>query len=195
MQKWRPASWPWEDCVGRLKLQMQITVDGMNPDGENEGLSWDEVKDYSLELLKEADTIVLGSKTAGEFIPYWDRTAEKPDDPWHEIGKLISEARKVVFSRSIDGKEWNNTTVERGDLAPAIERLKRDTTRDIIAYGGVSFVASLVAHQLIDEFHLLVNPVALGSGRSIFAGLGKPQSLRLQKAVALKSGHVLLHYH
>jgi dihydrofolate reductase len=180
--------------VGRLKLQMQVTLDGMNPEGANAELSMDEVRDYSLELLKDAETIILGSKTAAEFIPSWDRTAEKPDDSWHEVGKLISNARKVVFSQAADLPDWKNTIMERGDLAETVERLKRGTQGDIIVYGGISFAAALVSLHLIDEFHLFVHPVARGNGRSIFTGLAGPQRLDLQKAQALKNGIVLLHY-
>lgn len=180
--------------MGRLKLQMQVTVDGMDPDGGNDELSWDEVCDYSHALLETADTIVLGGRTAAEFIPYWDAIAAKPEAAWHEVGKQIAQARKVVFSSTFENPGWNNTEVERGGLADAIRRLKATNRKDIIVYGGVSFVASLVREGLIDEFHLFVNPVAAGQGRSVFAGLEQPRKLALRKAIGFKSGHVLLHY-
>ena len=180
--------------MGRLKLQMQITVDGLNPDGSNDDLSWDEVDAYSHALLKTADTIVLGSTTAVAFIPYWDAIAAKPDAAWHEVGKQIAQARKVVFSSTFENPGWNNTEVERGGLVDAIRRLKATGEKDIIVYGGVSFVASLVKEGLIDEFHLFVNPVAAGQGKSVFAGLEHPRKLALIKAIGCKSGHVLLHY-
>jgi dihydrofolate reductase len=180
--------------VGRLNLQMQMTVDGMNPDGPNAELSLDEVRDYSLELLRGAETIILGRRTAVDFIPSWDRTAEQPANSWHEVGKLISDVKKVVFSQADDLPGWKNTMVERGCLAEAVGRLKRDTKGGIIVYGGVSFVAALVSLNLIDEFHLFVNPVVQGSSHSIFSALDGPRRLDLQKAKALKGGIVLLHY-
>lgn len=180
--------------MGRLKLQMQVTVDGMNPEGENKELPLDEVREYSLELLRGAETIILGRRTAIDFIPSWDRTAKQPTDPWHEVGKLISDARKVVFSQADDLPDWKNTMVEHGGLADAVRRLKHEAMADIIVYGGVSFVAALVSLHLIDEFHLFVNPVAQGNGRSIFSALDDPQRLELRKAMPLKGGIVLLNY-
>lgn len=180
--------------MGRLKLQMQITVDGFNPAGRNGDLSWDEVRDYSRDLLDSADTILLGSRTAPDFIPAWDKSAGDPNDSWHGIGKQISAARKIVFSKSTDHPAWPNTVVENGDLAEAVNRLKRHNDKDMIVYGGVAFVTSLVRLGLIDEYHLFMNPVAAGSGYSIFSGLESPQPLRLRKAIGMNSGHVLLHY-
>ncbi len=180
--------------MARLKLQMQITVDGFDPPKMDDDIAWDEVRDYSRDLLDGADTIVIGRRTAADFIPYWDKLAATPDARWHEVARRISAARKVVFSKTLDTHPGNNTVVERGDLAEAIARLKRDGGRDIVVYGGVSFVSALVARGLIDEFHLFVNPVAAGTGQSIFAELGHPRKLRLQRSIACDSGLVLLHY-
>ncbi len=180
--------------MGRLKLQMQITVDGFNPEGQNDDLSWDEVKDYSCALLDTADTIAIGRKTAIDFIPYWDKLAALPDEPWHDVAQQIANARKVVFSKTLDRSDWRNAVVETGELVEAIMRLKRENAKDIIVYGGIAFVSSLVKAHLIDEFHLFVNPVALGKGKSIFSGLHSPLPLKLEKSIRCNSGHVLLHY-
>jgi len=110
--------------MAKLKLQMQITIDGFNPEGGDENTSWDEERDYSYELLNGADTIVLGSKTAAEFIPYWDKAAEDADNSWQEVARQISQLRKVVFSGSTDHPRWRNSTIETGDLANGINRLK-----------------------------------------------------------------------
>ncbi len=180
--------------MGRLKLQMQITVDGFDANGPSDDLAWDEIRDYSRDLFDNADTIVIGRKTAVDFIPYWDTAATQPDGSWYEVAKRIAEARKIVFSRTLDKSEWNNTSIESGDIAKAIERLKATNKKDIIVYGGVSFVASLIKEKLIDEFHLFVNPIALGKGKSIFSGLEDSQRLKLVKSTAYNSGLVLLNY-
>jgi dihydrofolate reductase len=180
--------------MGRLKLQMQITIDGRNPDGENDELSWEDVRVYSEDLLDTADTIVLGRKTAVDFIPHWNDAATKHEDTWHRVATQISQARKVVFSKTLENPGWNNSEIERGDLVDAIARLKAGNEKNIIVYGGVSFVSSLVDARLIDEYHLLVNPVARGRGRSIFDGMEQALKLRLKRAIGFDSGHVLLHY-
>ena len=180
--------------MAKLKLQMQISVDGFDPEGRDQNNSWDEERDYSHELLESADTIVLGRKTAVDFIPYWDKAAEEAANSWQDVARQISQARKVVFSSSSDHPGWSNSTIETGDLAEAINGLKRENTRDIIVYGGVSFVESLISRQLIDEFHLFVNPVVLGSGRSVFSDLPDLFRLELKKSIGFSSGRVLLHY-
>lgn len=180
--------------MGRLKLQMQVTVDGFDAPGPGDDMAWDEIADYSRELLDTADTIAIGSKTAAGFIPYWDEMAAGPDGPWREVAQRIARARKVVFSKTLDRCDWNNTVLEKGELAEAIGRLKRTGGKDIVVYGGVSFVSSLIGQGIVDEFHLFVNPVALGNGRPIFAGLGQPQALALRKSIAYRNGLVLLHY-
>lgn len=165
--------------MARLKLQMQVTVDGFDANGPGSDVDWDEIKAYSRDLLDSGDTIVIGRKTAAEFIPYWDDAATKPDEPWHEVAHRISKARKIVFSKTLDRIDWNNTEIEKGGLADAINRLKNTNKKDIIVYGGTSFVASLIKEKLIDEFHLFVNPVALGKGEPIFGRLEDPLKLRL----------------
>ena len=180
--------------MAKLKLQMQITIDGFNPEGGDENTSWDEERDYSYELLKGAGTIALGSKTAAEFIPYWDKAAEDAANSWQNVAMQISQMRKVVFSSSTDHPGWSNSTIETGDLVNAINRLKEQSAKDIIVYGGISFVQSLIRHHLVDEFHLFVNPIALGKGRSVFSGLDSLLRLKLKKSIGFNSGRVLLHY-
>ena len=180
--------------MAKLKLQMQITIDGFNPEGGDENTSWDEERDYSYELLKGVGTIALGSKTAAEFIPYWDKAAEDSDNSWQNVAMQISQMRKVVFSSSTDHPGWSNSTIETGDLVNAINRLKEQSAKDIIVYGGISFVQSLIRHDLVDEFHLFVNPIALGKGRSVFSGLDSLLRLKLKKSIGFNSGRVLLHY-
>ena len=180
--------------MARLKLQMQISVDGFNPEGGDENAYRDEERDYSLDLLRGADVILLGRKTAADFIPYWDKAAEDPDNSWQEVARHISEARKIVFSSSADHPDWRNSVVETGDLADAINRLKSENDKDIIVYGGVSFVKSLIRRNLVDEFHLFVSSVALGSGRSVFSDLDGLLRLQLRKSIGFQSGRVLLHY-
>jgi dihydrofolate reductase len=139
--------------MARLKLQMQVSADGFDANGPDDDAAWREIEPYFRELLDGADTIVIGRKTAIEFIPYWDEKAAKPGDPWHEIARRIAAARKVVFSRTLDMSLWNNTELEAGDLAEAIKQRKRRGEKDMIVSGGISFAAALARERLIDEFH------------------------------------------
>jgi len=136
----------------------------------------------------------LGRKMAPGFIPYWAKVAANPDDPQFEFGKKMTDTPKVVFTKTLDKSEWENTALATGTLADEIKKLKQKDGKDMIVYGGSSFVSSLIKEGLIDEFHLFVNPTALGNGMPIFERLDKKQFLKLKQSVAFDCGIVLLCY-
>jgi dihydrofolate reductase len=183
----------------RLKLQMQISIDGFVSTGPNDKQhwvtwAWDEIRSYVLGLLDSADTILIGRKLAVDYVPYWQDVKTKPDDPMYEAAQRIVRAKKIVFTKTLDKSEWDNTELAKGDLADEIKKLKSRNGRDMIVYGGSSFVSALIKEGLIDELHLFVNPVALGNGDSIFSTLAKFQNLKLNKAIVYDCGIVMLNY-
>ncbi|HMH23919.1 MAG TPA: dihydrofolate reductase family protein, partial [Puia sp.] len=101
---------------------------------------------------------------------------------------------KVVFSRTNPTPGWNNSRLAEGTLEEEIARLKRSPGKDIITYGGAGLAAQCIKLGLIDEFHLFVNPVALGNGLSIFRDLGSKLNLRLRNSQTFDCGIVLLCY-
>ncbi len=129
-----------------------------------------------------------------DYLPYWIDTSSKPDDPMYEVAKVKARQRKVVFTKTLEASEWQNTELAKGDLVEEVNNLKNESGKNIIVYGGSSFVASLLREGLIDEMHLFVNPVALGRGVSVFSELEGWQALRLKKAITYDSGLVLLNY-
>lgn len=182
-----------------LKLQMQISVDGFNSTGPNDEQqwvtwAWGEIRQYVLDLLDSTDTIIIGRKLAVDYIPYWQDTFTDSDHPMYEVAKRIVAAKKIVFTKTLDRSEWSNTELAKGNLVDEINKLKNQSGKDIIAYGGSSFVSALVKNKLIDEFHLFVNPVALGKGIPIFDQLGNWQQLELKKSITYDCGIVLLNY-
>lgn len=156
----------------RLKLQMQVSADGMvgaRTQTDRGHFNWDtEVRQYSIDNGANVDCILLGRKTATGFIPYWESVAANPENADFEFGKLVTNIPKVVFSRTLQKSEWLNATLLNGEIADSVNQLKKQTGKDVLVYGGSGFVTSLIEHNLIDEYHLLVNPVALGSGQTIF---------------------------
>ena len=183
----------------KLKLQVQLSVDGFiaGPYGEMDWLTfdWDEEIGQVVQAITEpVDCIVLGRKLAEGFIPHWAAVAADQDHPEFAAGQKFSETPKVVFSRTLDRAEWPNAVLARGDLVDEIARLKGQAGGDIIAYGGVSFVSALIQHDLIDEYHLFVNPVALGTGMPIFKGLDSVRRLVLETSIAFPCGIVLIRY-
>jgi dihydrofolate reductase len=180
----------------RLKLQMQVSIDGMvAAQREHPFFNWDEeVRQYSIANAANVDSILLGRKTAMGFIPHWKSLAANPQDADFAFAKLVTDIPKVIFSTTLQKSEWPNATVADGETVDCVNQLKRKTGKDLLVYGGRSFVASLIDRNLIDEYHLLVNPVALGSGLAIFTGLADTLRLNLVTNRAFSCGTVLLLY-
>ena len=184
----------------KLKLQVQMSVDGYiaGPNGEMDWMVWnwdDKLKEYVNELTESIDTILLGRKMTDGFISHWSAVMTKPDDdPDYAFAKKMIETPKVVFTKTMNKSKWVNTDIATGDLADEINKLKSQNGKDIIVYGGASFDSSLIKAGLIDEFHLFVNPAAIGNGMTIFKDLNKMQKFTLVKSIAFDCGIVLLHY-
>ena len=183
----------------KLKLQVQMTVDGYiaGPNGEMDFMvsNWDnELIKYVKEITDPVDCIVLGRKLAEGFIPYWATVAANPDHPEFTAGEKFTDTTKVVFTKTLDNSAWDNAVLAKGDLAEEITTLKKREGKDIIAYGGASFVSALIKEGLIDEFHLLINPTAIGNGMTIFKELDSNQNLALVKSASFDCGIVVLNY-
>lgn len=183
----------------KLKLQVQVTVDGLmaGPEGEMDWAmtNWSQdLNDYVGILTETVDCIVLGRKLAEGFIPYWNSVAADIQNQDHDAGKMFSNTPKIVFSRVMEESIWVNTRLENRDLATAIGELKNQQGEDMIVYGGSDFVSSLINEDLIDEYHLLVNPVGMGEGLPVFGFQGKPKNLKLIEARSFECGIALLHY-
>lgn len=136
----------------------------------------------------------IGRKLAIDYIPHWQNTVKNPADPMIELARYIVNARKVVFSGTLQKSEWDNTEIAKGELALEINNLKNRKGKNIIVYGGSSFVSSLIGKGLIDEYHLFINPVALGTGVPIFSELHIHQHLKLKKSITYPCDIVLLRY-
>jgi dihydrofolate reductase len=183
----------------KLKLQMQVTLDGFNAAGPNDEQRWvtwdiDAIRQHVLMLLDSSDTILIGRKLAVDYIPYWQTTFQNPEDPMHDIATRIVRTRKIVFTKTLTACPWDNTELATGELVSEVNRLKAQDGSDLIVYGGSSFVAALVGAGLIDQFHLFVNPIAIGRGPSAFQELERWQPLALRQCVPYPSGLVLLEY-
>lgn len=183
----------------KLKLQVQISIDGFVSTGPNDEQhwvtwAWDEIRPHVLGLLDSSDTILIGRKLAVDYISYWQGVYTRPDDPMYEVAQRIVRAKKVVFTKTLEKSEWDNTELAKGDLADEIKKLKNQDGKDLIVYGGNSFVSSIIKEGLIDEFHLFINPVALGHGGPIFDQLEQYRQLKLKNSIVYDCGIVLLHY-
>lgn len=183
----------------KLKLQVQMTVDGFIA-GQNGEMDWmsfnwtDDIKKYVAELTESIDTILLGKNLATGFIPHWAGVAKDNDNPEKQAGIKFSETPKIVFSKTLTQSKWENTTVENGDFVEKIKALKEQAGGDIITYGGGKFVSSLMRENLIDEFHLFVNPAILGKGMPIFQEVQSMQKFNLTSSKQFECGIIVLVY-
>jgi dihydrofolate reductase len=186
-----------QKAMRKLRLQVHMSVDGCiaGPNNEMDWLVWDDdyIK-YLNDITESVDTIIMGRKMVDGFIPYWTEVANKLDDPMYEIAKKMVEIPKVVFTKTLNKSHWSNTNIATSDLKDEITKLKNLDGRDIVVYGGISFDSSLIKEKLIDEFYLFINPIVLGSGKTIFKDFKEIQKLTLMESKVFDCGLVLLHY-
>lgn len=181
----------------KVKLSMQMTINGYvgQPNGEMDWMTWnpdDEFLEFINSHFDSSDTLLLGRKMADGFIKHWENAVDKnPDTPF---AKKIVDTPKVVFTKTLDKSTWNNTTLAKGTLAEEIANLKKQPGKDIIVVGGAGFVSSLIKEGLIDEYHLIVNPTAIGSGMTIFNSLDRIQKFSPIQAKLYPGGKTVLSY-
>jgi len=178
---------------------MQMTIDGFvaGPNGELDWMIWDwddKIKAYVSQLTDSIDTILLGRKMTEGFISYWSKVLKNPEEPEYAFGKKMIDTPKVVFSKTLDKISWPNTRLASGDLSEEINQLKKQQGKDIMVYGGASFVSALIKNNLIDQYHLFINPVAIGRGMSIFGKLADKQDFALVQTEVFPCGIVVHHY-
>jgi dihydrofolate reductase len=183
----------------KVKLQMQVSLDGFTSTGPNDEQkwvtwAWDDIKQDVLDLANSCDTELIGRKLAVDYIPFWTDTLKQPESLMYEAAQIKAGQKKVVFTKTLEKSLWENTELAKGNLLDEVNDLKNLDGKDIIVYGGSSFVAALVKENLIDEFYLFVNPVALGQGVPIFDKLQEWRPLKLIKTKTFDCGIVLLHY-
>lgn len=176
----------------KLILKMSVSIDGFvaGPDGEVDWIfsSIDEdVSEWIVDTLWQAGVHLMGSQTYRDMAAYWPTSTEPYAAPMNEVPKF-------VFSSSMTQAEWGDTMIINGDLLDEITRLKRLPGRDLLAHGGARFAQSLVELGLVDEFRLIVHPVLLGRGRSLFSKLPTPQTLTLTGARTFASGAAAMVY-
>ena len=197
--------------MGKLILEIQTSLDGFmaSTDGNTNWMLWNwgpewiwdiELQEYHNALTLSTDCILISRHMAEEgFIAHWQSVAMNSNSPQYTFARHITDTPKVVFSKTLDKTKpipggWDNTDIVAGDFVNAINKLKQHYPNNILVYGGASFVSSLIKADLIDEFHILVNPVVIGSGLAIFNTLDHIQNMTLIKSKSFSCGIVLLQY-
>lgn len=184
----------------KLKLQMQITVDGFvaGPNGEldwmTDNMEDDKLLKYVNFLTDSSDTILMGRKMTDEFVNYWTNVLKNPKSPEYAFAKKMVDIPKVVFTRTLDESPWPNTVLAKGDIVEEVSQLKKLSGKDLLVYGGAGFVSSLIKNDLIDEYHFFVNSVAIGKGMTIFSELGRYFKLKQIDATPYECGITVHNY-
>jgi dihydrofolate reductase len=151
---------------------------------------------YEDDLVSGADTLILGRVTYQSFAGSWPKVPDNPSVSEGEktYARKLNAMRKVVFSKSLENVEWNNSILMKEIVPGEITKLKQESGKDILIYGSASVVQALTNLGLIDEYQLLVHPIVVGSGKPLFKGISKPVNLKLSRTEARKSGVVVLYY-
>ncbi|GHO63716.1 deaminase [Ktedonobacter sp. SOSP1-52] len=190
----------------KLLLQMQMSLDGYvaDKDGGMDWMVWSYGNDwtwnttlrtYHTDLMASIDCILLSRKMAVQgFTAHWAALALRPDNPQSHFAENLTKAHKVVFTKTLARSEWENTTLAKGNFVDEILALKQVSGKNIIAFGGAGFASSLIKAGLVDEFHLIVNPVILGAGLSPFKEIRGSLGLHLIESIPYDHDIVVLKY-
>ena len=179
----------------KIIFQMMTTIDGFF-EGPDRELDWHNVdKEFlqtAIDLLNSADTILFGRVTYQMMAEYWPTPAAIADDP--VIAERMNNLPKIVFSKSLDRVDWQNSMLVTGDIAGEVARLKQLAGRDMVIFGSSDLAVALLKPGLIDEIRIIVNPLVLGSGKTLFQGFNDRLKLQLLETRTFPSGSIFLRY-
>lgn len=178
----------------RLSVFNHVSLDGYFVDLHGD-MSWAHKSDPEWLAFVEQNAsgggeLVFGRVTYDLMAGYWPTPAAAENDP--VVAERMNALPKVVFSRSLRDATWSNTRILSGDPAAEMVQLKQAPGRDLVIFGSGTIVALLTRAGLIDAYQIVVNPIVLGSGRSMFAGASV--ALTLTSTRVFGNGNVFLHY-
>jgi dihydrofolate reductase len=198
----RHLSWKTDsdlgDDMGKLTAFNHVKLDGYFAavDGDiswaNKGNGDAEFEAFVADNASGGGVLLFGRITYELMASYWPTPHAMENDP--VVAERMSGLPKVVFSRTLDEASWSNTRLVKSVLTTEVRRMKAEPGSDIAILGSGSIVSQLAQEGLIDEYQVVVNPVVLGAGRTMFDGIRKPLHLRLTKTRTFRSGVVLLCY-
>jgi dihydrofolate reductase len=179
-------------AMAKLIMWNLTTLDGF-VEGPGRDISWhsdvwgEELERLSIEQGKAAGALMFGRITYELMAGHWPTATGETAD-------FMNALPKYVFSRTLNGADWNNTQVFGTDVAATVTRLKHETAKDIYLFGSADLASSLTTHGLIDEFRICVAPVLLGEGTPLFKPTNERRKLKLLEAKPLSVGAVILRY-
>jgi len=181
----------------KLLVFNSVTVDGYFTD-KNGDMSWAHKQDdpewnaFTAENAKSGGELLFGRVTYDLMASFWPTPAAAKMFP--EVAEGMNKSPKVVFSRKMGQASWNNTRIIKGDLAEEIRKLKEAPGDGLVLMGSGSIISQIALAGVVDEYQMVVNPLALGKGRTMFEGIKDQLNLTLASTRAFKNGNVLLTY-
>jgi dihydrofolate reductase len=180
----------------KVSVFNMVSIDGYIADS-NGDISWAHQQDPEWKEFAETNAsgggvLLFGRITYDLMCSHWPTPMAAKNDPVVAAG--MNKAVKLVVSRTLDKPTWNNTTVIKDDLPTAIHSLKQQPGSDVVILGSGSIVAQLTQAGLIDSYQIMVIPMVLGSGKSMFTGVTDRRRMKLTNTRAFRNGSVLLSY-
>jgi len=179
----------------RLTVFNLVTLDGFFA-GQGGDIAWHNVDEEFQELANAAsnsgNTLLFGRVTYELMAGFWPTPEAIKTDPVVAAG--MNKAEKIVFSRTLDKADWNNTRLVKKNMVAEVRRLKQGPGKDLTVLGSGSIVSQLAQEGLIDEYQILLNPVVIGKGKTMFEGVKDRFSLKLAKTRVFGNGNILLSY-
>ena len=180
----------------RLVVFNNVSLDGYFTD-VNDDMSWARNHDpewlaFVQENASGGGELVFGRITYELMASYWPTPMAIKNDP--KVAEGMNNLPKIVFSRTMDKASWNNTKLVKGDLPAEIRKMKNEPGKDLVIFGSGSIISQLAQERLIDEYQIVVVPVVLGKGRTMFDGIQAKLPLKLTKSRTFGNGNVLLCY-
>jgi dihydrofolate reductase len=180
----------------KLIVFNQITLDGYFTDNHGD-MSWahkqdPEWNDFVAGNAQSGGELLFGRVTYQMMESFWPTPAAAQHFP--EVAEQMNKLPKVVFSKTLDEAKWNNTRLIKGNLAEEVRKLKEGDGDHIVIMGSGSIVAQLASEGLIDEYQMVMNPIVLGDGRTMFDGMEGKLNFKRTESRTFKNGNVLLSY-
>jgi dihydrofolate reductase len=172
-----------------------VSLDGYF-EGPNREIDWHNVdaefNEYAIDMLNSVDTLLFGRVTYELMASYWPTPSATTNDPI--VAEKMNSLPKIVFSRTLDKVEWNNTRLVKDNIEEKIKKMKQRPGKDMMILGSGSIVTEFAQRGLIDEYLIMVNPIVLGNGKPLFQGIKDRLKLKLLKTRTFRNGNVLLYY-
>jgi len=180
----------------KLRVFDTISIDGFFTDAKND-MSWAHKQDeewnaFASDNASGGGELVFGRVTYEMMAGFW--TSPQAAKTLPKVAEGMNAMGKIVFSRTLNEATWQNTTLIKGDLVTEVGKLKQQPRPDMTILGSGSIVSQLTQARLIDGYQLVVSPIVLGMGRTLFDTVQDRLNLKLTQSRAFKNGNVVLWY-